>query len=133
MKKYGDLKLFIINLLKDEKEHSIEELAELIVSNGIRATISNAHISTAISQLIGNGEKILRVKSGVYRMEETKEKKLGPGGGIDVSNVLMECIKLENELIEKLTYDLSAEQYANYQKMYKENRKYILNIRNMVE
>ena len=119
---YGEIKTEIINILSDEQVHTLDEI-NIKLNNKIGKIISKQHLCTSITQLISNGEEIVRVGTGEYC------KKKNGNDEIPFDTKIVEMCKEWNKTLEsELSYNLTGEQFERNRKLYEINVKYIRDI-----
>lgn len=131
-RKYGKLKMSILDVLCDGKPRNVDSILELLNEKHGISNISRTHLFTAISQLMNLGEKIHKVGRGIYVMDIDCSEKASSNEGVELKSyedVFDTCALLQKELIKMLTFDLSEEKFSKYKKLFILNQEYITKLK----
>lgn len=119
---YGEIKTEILNALSDEQTHTLDEL-NIRLNEKIGKVISKQHLCTSITQLIANGEEIVRVGTGEYCMKNNSNSE------INYHMQIIELCKEWNKTLEcELSYDMTGNQFEKNRKLHELNDRYIKDI-----
>lgn len=115
-KKYGQLKLAILEILENSDKCTVDQICNDIYQKYGMSGVSKQHVSTSISQLMSSGEPISRIEKGTYKIDKSDST-----NAINIKeydNALESCLLLQKKLEKILNYNLSPNDYAKYQRLY---------------